>query len=413
MNSPVTSPTPTPVVSEKTGKRKKFFTLFFLTLLLLGAGYVAYYYLVLNHFETTDDAYVGGDMVMVNAQVGGTVTQISASDNQGVETGQTLLTLDSADSEVALAEAQARLGEAVRQVQQQMGSVKEAQAAMGSRQTEVLRAQGDLQRRLKLQGTEAISGEEIEHAKLAVQAALAAQELGQQQLKKALANVSGTQISNHPSVLRAKAAYVQAYLALQRGAVVAPVSGTVAKRTVQVGQKLAAGAPLMAVIPLNSVWVDANFKEPQLRKIRPGQTVTLSTDVYGSDVVYHGKVVSISAGTGGSFSLLPPQNATGNWIKVVQRIPVRIALDKAELKANPLRLGMSTDVKVDVSSGASGAAANADGKGAAIAASGAAASDQKTAIFDQLLIKAQAQADAIVLRESGVGAAVALPAVKP
>lgn len=405
MNTAANNPTASMSTPDKAGKRKKFFTLFLLVLLLLGAAYATYYYLVLNHFESTDDAYVGGDMVMVNAQVGGTVTHIAASDNQQVQMGQTLLTLDSADAEVALAEAQARLGEAVRQVQQQMGGVKEAQAAIAQRQTEVLRAQGDLQRRLKLQGTEAISGEEIEHAKLAVQAAQAGQELSQQQLKKALTSVSGTQVSTHPSVLRAKAAYVQAYLALQRGAIVAPVSGTVAKRTVQVGQKLAAGAPMLALIPLNTVWVDANFKEPQLRKIRVGQSATLHTDVYGSDLTYHGKVVSISAGTGGAFSLLPPQNATGNWIKVVQRIPVRIALDTAELKANPLRLGMSAEVKVDVNSVENGSVAGP--------AASASAAGQSTAIFDQLLVKAQAQADAIVQHESNGGTSVVAPTAKP
>jgi membrane fusion protein (multidrug efflux system) len=413
MTTPVTHAPTDSGTSGKASQRKKFFALFFLILVVAAVAYAVYYYLVLNHFESTDDAYVGGDMVIVNAQVGGTVTRISASDNQTVQAGQTLLSLDSADAEVVLAEAQARLGEAVRQVQQQMGSVKEAQAALGQRQTEVKRAQGDLQRRLQLQGTEAISGEEIEHAKLAVQAALAAQELGQQQLKKALTSVSGTEVSNHPSVLRARAAYVQAYLALQRGAVMAPVSGTVAKRTVQMGQKLAAGAPLMALIPLNSVWVDANFKEPQLRSIRPGQAVTLVTDVYGPDVIYHGKVASISAGTGGAFSLLPPQNATGNWIKVVQRIPVRIALDPADLKAHPLRLGMSTEVSVDISSDGGTTIAKAEGKGATTPASSAASSDQNTAIFDPLMAKAQAQADTIVWHESHPGSAMPSPAIKP
>lgn len=387
-NADHNSPSP-----EKAAQRKKLLKLFAIALLLTVVGYGIYYWLILSHFEDTDDAYVGGDMVYVNAQVGGTVTNISASENQAVKVGDTLLTMDPADNQVALAETEARLGEAVRQTQQQYGSVKEAQAALTQRQTEVQRAQGDYQRRQKLAGTEAISNEELEHARLAVQAAQAAVVVADRQLGKARSSVSGTTTTNHPSVLRARAAYVQANLATQRGALIAPVSGTVAKRTVQVGQRVSAGASLLAIVPLSTVWVDANFKEPQLRHIRVGQPVEVHADVYGNDVTYHGKVASISAGTGGAFSLLPPQNATGNWIKVVQRIPVRIALDAAELKEHPLAIGMSTSVNIDIKK--QGDASTTTTSQVAVTPN----ANQNTKIFDQQLAKANEQADAIIRRE--------------
>ena len=341
--------------------------------------------------ESTDDAYVQANLVYVNAQVGGTVTSLGADDNQPVKAGQTLVTLDHSDAAVALADADAQLALAVRQVREQQSAVDEGQAVVAQRRTDLQRASDDLARRTQLAGTDSIAPEDLQHAKQSVASAQDALTVAEKTLAKTRAPVAGITLRQNPSVLRARAAYVQAALATQRNDVQAPMDGVVARRSVQVGQRVAPGAALLAVVPLQGAWIDANFKEPQLRHIQVGQPVTVATDLYGGHVQYHGVVASIAAGSGGAFSLLPPQNATGNWIKVVQRVPVRIALDPKELAAHPLRVGLSTDVTVDTH--------DRDDQGkAAMALPGA---NFTTPVFDAQLKTAETHADALIAQEAG------------
>ena len=382
------TPTQTPAAN---GSRFKKLGIAAAVFVAIGLAYGIYYAVYGQYHEETDDAYVGANLVYVNAQVEGTVTALGADDNQPVKTGQTLVRLDGADAAVALADAEGWLGETVRQIRQQFRAVAEADAVLAQRKTDLLRAQNDLNRRVQLAGSDALSAEDLVHAKETVAAAQDAVTLAVTQLASARVPTEGTTLRQQPSVLRARAAYVQAYLAAQRNDIPAPVDGFIARRSVQVGQRVAPGNALLAVVPLQGVWVDANFKEPQLRNLRIGQAARVSTDIYGSHVEYHGKVASISAGSGGAFSLLPPQNATGNWIKVVQRIPVRIALDPAELQAHPLRAGLSSDVEIDTH--------QRDGKvDTALVLPNAALA---TTVFDNLLQTAQTRADAVIAREAG------------
>jgi len=382
------TPTQTPAAN---GSRFKKLGIAAAVFVAIGLAYGIYYAVYGQYHEETDDAYIGANLVYVNAQVEGTVTALGADDNQPVKTGQTLVRLDGADAAVALADAEGRLGETVRQIRQQFRAVAEADAVLAQRKTDLLRAQNDLNRRVQLAGSDALSAEDLVHAKETVAAAQDAVTLAVTQLASARVPTEGTTLRQQPSVLRARAAYVQAYLAAQRNDIPAPVDGFIARRSVQVGQRVAPGNALLAVVPLQGVWVDANFKEPQLRNLRIGQAARVSTDIYGSHVEYHGKVASISAGSGGAFSLLPPQNATGNWIKVVQRIPVRIALDPAELQAHPLRAGLSSDVEIDTH--------QRDGKvDTALVLPNAALA---TTVFDNLLQTAQTRADAVIAREAG------------
>ena len=312
-----------------------------------GLAAVAYAVWVLGYAqyrESTDDAYVQANLVYVNAQVGGTVTALGADDNQPVKAGQTLVTLDHSDAAVALADAGAQLGLAVRQVREQQSAVDESQAVVAQRRTDLQRASDDLARRTQLAGTDSIAAEDLQHAKQAVAAAQDALTVAEKTLATTRAPIAGITLRQNPAVLRA-ARRLRAGLARHAAQRRAGADGRrVARRSVQVGQHVPPGAALLAVVPLQGAWIDANFKEPQLRHIRVGQPATVDTDLYGGDVEYHGVVASIAAGSGGAFSLLPPQNATGNWIKVVQRVPVRIALDPKELAAHPLRVGLSTDV---------------------------------------------------------------------
>ena len=341
--------------------------------------------------ESTDDAYVQANLVYVNAQVGGTVTALGADDNQPVKAGQTLVSLDHSDAAVALADAGAQLGLAVRQVREQQGAVDEGQAVVAQRRTDLQRATEDLARRTQLAGTDSIAAEDLQHARQAVAAAQDALTVSEKTLARTRVPIAGITLRQNPSVLRARAAYVQASLATQRNDVQAPMDGVVARRSVQVGQRVAPGTALLAVVPLQGAWIDANFKEPQLRHIQVGQAATVSTDLYGGHVEYHGVVASIAAGSGGAFSLLPPQNATGNWIKVVQRVPVRIALDPKELAAHPLRVGLSTDVTIDTHQ-------RSDEQKPAMALPGA---NFTTPVFDAQLKIAEARADALIAQEAG------------
>jgi membrane fusion protein (multidrug efflux system) len=385
-----TNTTPAPESTRK-GSRAKALLLAGGTFTLAAVAYAVWVLGVAQYRESTDDAYVQANLVYVNAQVGGTVTALGADDNQPVKAGQTLVSLDHSDAAVALDDAGAQLGLAVRQVREQQSAVDESQAVVAQRRTDLQRASEDLARRTQLAGTDSIAAEDLQHAKQSVAAAQDALNVAEKTLAKTRTSVAGVSLRQNPSVLRARAAYVQASLATQRNDVQAPMDGVVARRSVQVGQHVAPGAALLAVVPLQGAWIDANFKEPQLRHIQVGQPATVSTDLYGGHVEYHGVVASIAAGSGGAFSLLPPQNATGNWIKVVQRVPVRIALDPKELAAHPLRVGLSTDVTIDTHD------RNDQGK-PAMALPGA---NFTTPVFDAQLKTAEARADALIAQEAG------------
>ena len=316
--------------------------------ILAGIGWAAWHFLVGRWYESTDDAYVGGNVVEITPQIPGTVVGIGADDNDFVEAGQMLVTLDSADADVALAQAEAALAQAVRKVRGLYSSVHGSNAEVAVRQAAVNQARADYRRRQGLAASGAISAEELAHAHDALTSAESALAATRAQLATSSAQVSGTAIDSHPDVKAAAERVRAAWLDDRRTVLPAPVAGHVAKRSVQVGQRVQPGAPLMAVVPLREVWVDANFKETQLEHVRIGQPVTLSADLYGDGVTYHGRVAGLGVGTGSAFSLLPAQNASGNWIKVVQRLPVRIELDPAELEQHPLRIGLSMDVEVDL-----------------------------------------------------------------
>jgi len=311
-------------------------------------GYGSYWLFSARYYESTDDAYVNGDLVQITSEVPGTVIVLSADDTQGVKRGQNLLQLDPADAEVARSNAEARLARTVREVRTLFAMADELRARITDREIELKRAQDDYSRRANLLQDGAVSSEELSHTRDNIAQIRANLTEAREQLKATTVQIDGTTVENHPQVLAAEAAVRDAALALRRTQIFAPVSGVVARRTVQVGQRVAAGTPLMAVVPLDYVWVDANFKEVQLEEMRIGQPVEVRADVYGRSVKYHGTLVGLSAGSGSAFALLPAQNASGNWIKIVQRVPVRIALDPGELKAHPLRVGLSTTVTVNV-----------------------------------------------------------------
>jgi membrane fusion protein (multidrug efflux system) len=339
---------PQPSQPANNGKRKRMMTLLVIVILIAAIAYGLYYFLVARFHEDTDDAYVNGNVVQITPQVTGTVVAVNADDTQTVKAGDPVVVLDPADARVALDQAEANLAQTVRQVRGLFADDNQYQAQVAQRQSDLSRAQDDLKRRLTVAQTGAVSQEEISHARDAVKSAQAAVEAAQQQLASNRALTANTTIANHPNVQASAAKVRDAYLNNARNTLPAPVTGYVAKRSVQVGQRVSPGAPLMAIVPLGAVWVDANFKEVQLKHMRIGQPVELTADVYGSSVVYHGKVVGFSAGTGSAFSLLPAQNATGNWIKVVQRLPVRIALDPQELEKHPLRIGLSMQADVSI-----------------------------------------------------------------
>ncbi|HYP83914.1 HlyD family efflux transporter periplasmic adaptor subunit [Variovorax sp.] len=344
------------------GKRRKALTALAAVVVLAGAGWGAYEWLVASHYETTDNAYVQGNVVQITPQIAGTVMSIGANETDYVKSGQTLIKLDPADAKVSLEQAEAALAQTVRQTRTLYMNNGSLAAQVALRESDIVkarsdiaRAEDDLKRRKALSGNGAVSKEELNHAETALanaKSALAAAQAGVTVAREQLASnkslTEGTSVAEHPGVLAAAAKVREAYLATQRVNIVAPVDGYVAKRTVQLGQRVAAGTPMMSVVPLNQVWVDANFKEVQLRNIRIGQPVKLTADMYGGKVEYTGHVAGLGVGTGSAFALLPAQNATGNWIKVVQRVPVRIELDNKDLKADPLRVGLSMDVEVDV-----------------------------------------------------------------
>jgi len=349
--------------SSRSSTRKQGLTILAAVVVVAGLGWATYEYLVASHIEDTDNAYVQGDVIQITPQIGGTVQRILADDTDFVKVGQTLVQLDPADAKVTLEQAQAALGQAVRQARTLYANNTTLEAQIALREAEIAKARidverssDDLKRRQALSGNGAVSQEELKHAQQqleSAQSALAAAQAGfitsREQLHSNQTLTEGASVEQQPSVQLAAARLREAFLATQRTALLAPVDGYVAKRSVQLGQRVAAGSPLMSVIPLSSVWVEANFKEVQLRNIRIGQPVKLVADQYGSKITYNGTVSGLGAGTGSAFSLLPAQNATGNWIKVVQRVPVRVALDPKELAEHPLRVGLSMTADVDVS----------------------------------------------------------------
>jgi len=312
------------------GKRKRQLILLTLLLLVIAVACFLYWFLHARFFEETDDAYVGGNVVQISAQVGGTVVAVKADDTQIVKAGQPLVALDAADTRLALDQAQAALAQAVRQTRQLFLNNDTLAANVAAADSNLARAREDLQRRQAGLASGAVSQEDVSHARDAVKSASAALDQARAAAAANRALTDHTSVTEHPNVLQAATAVRNAYLNYARVNIVAPVSGFVSKRSVQVGQRIAAGNPLMAIVPLEQIWIDANFKESQLQHIRIGQPVEVIADVYGS------------------ISLLPAQNATGNWIKVVQRVPVRIALDPEQVRAHPLRIGLSTTATVDI-----------------------------------------------------------------
>ena len=368
------------------GRRRAILIAIGAVFVLAGIGWYLLWLFVFSLREVTDDAYVSGNQVAVSAQVSGTVIAVLADDTQRVDAGQVLVRLDPTDAEVALAKAGSALAHAVRQVRQQTAMASQHDAAVAARRLELARAEADLKRRQPLLADKAIAAEEIAHGRDTVATAKAALDLATRQAAASHALVDGTDTARNASVMQAKAAFREAWINHERNAIVAPVGGYIAQRSVQVGARVQAGQPLLTVIPLHDLWVDANFKESQLAHIRIGQPATVQSDIYGGQVEYRGKVVGLGAGTGSAFALLPPQNASGNWIKVVQRVAVRIALEPQQLDRHPLRVGLSTAVSVDTH----------DRSGRVLAANPANATIASTDVYARDFAKAEAEADAIV-----------------
>ena len=329
-------------------RRKRNLTLLTLLCIAVALAFGLAYFLVWQFEEKTEDAYVAGHVVQITPRIGGTVRKVSVDDTDIVKKDDVLMTLDDSDYQLAYERAQNELIQAIRQNKQQTAATAQSDAEVVARKADLARAMTDLKRRESLAGTDAISGEELSHARAAVvqaQAALKAVEAAKTSAQAAIGNK--IPLRQQPAVQTAISHIKDAWLNLQRTQIRSPMSGQIAKRNVQVGQQIPAGMPVMAVVPLHEVWVEANFKESQLRKMRIGQPVTMESDLYGKRVTFRGKVQGLSAGTGSAFSLLPAQNATGNWIKVVQRVPVRISLDPNTLQKYPLRVGLSMTVRVD------------------------------------------------------------------
>ena len=332
--------------NQNTSNRKRGFLILGVVVLLCAIAYGLYWFLDARFYESTDDAYVAGNVVTVSARENATVMALHADNTQTVARGQLLIEMDPATAKVNMQAAEAALARAIRMVRGEFAGADTFSAQLSQAQVQLTQAKSDYQRRVDA-GT-AVSGEELSHARDAMRAAEAAVAAAQGGRTRSLAQVSGTTIANNPDVLAAEAQLRTAAISFGHMHVVAPVDGVIAQRTVQVGQQVAAGQPLMAVVPLNNVWIDANFKEVQLQDMRVGQPVTVTADIYGGSVKYHGHIEGLGAGSGSAFALLPPQNASGNWIKVVQRVPVRIALDPQELRDHPLRVGLSVAASVDV-----------------------------------------------------------------
>ncbi len=354
--------------------------------ILAGLAWFLLWFFVLSTRVKTDNAYVGGNQVAISAQVPGTVVAILADDTQRVEAGQVLVKLDSTDAETRLAQARSALAQAVRGVRQQTSSATGADAQVVAARLDLKKAEADLKRRIPLIAAQAESPEIVQHLRDGVEQARAAVNAAEAHASAAHAAIEGTDVAENPAVLQARANFRSAWVAAQRNAIYAPVSGYVAQRSVQLGNSVQPGQQLMTVVPLHDLWIDANFKESQLRHIRIGQPVTIVSDVYGGDAEFHGNVSGLGAGTGSAFSLLPAQNATGNWIKVVQRVPVRISLDNRELDKHPLRIGLSAEATVEIT----------DDKGEVLANTPAQQPVAQTDVYEQMASKADAEAEQVI-----------------
>ena len=363
--------------TDRTSARKIWLTRLALAVVVAGLLWAVWYFLVGRNHVGTDNAYVNAEMAQVTPLISAQAIEVLVSDTQAVKRGDILVKLDPTNARIAIAQAQADLAEAERrfrqtsatsgalsaQVDARGADIVQARAQLASAQADVEKARVDLQRREALVGDGAVSGDEVTSARTAYAAARAALDVARASVTTAQATrsaasgqlaanaalVRGSRVDTDPAVMAAQAKLDAAKLDLERTVIRAPIDGVVTKRQVQVGQRVAQGSPIMTIVPLAQVYVDANFKERQLGKVKVGMPAKVTADIYGSDVVYHGKVVGFSGGTGASLSLIPAQNATGNWIKVVQRLPVRIALDPKELAAHPLRVGLSTEVEIDLS----------------------------------------------------------------
>jgi membrane fusion protein, multidrug efflux system len=373
------------------GRRRRILTIMGLVFATLGIAWLLLSILVFAKREKTDDAYVVGNQVRISAQVPGTVVEVLARNTSRVTAGQVLLRLDTTDARQALARAEAALAQSVRLVRQQQAETHQYDALVNARTLELKNAEGDLARRVPLLAEKAVAEEEVGHAREAVLLARAQLEQARQLRLASEALVESTTLQDNPAVQQQRAAFVDAWIALHRGSIVAPVAGYIAQRSVQLGQHINPGEHLMTVIPLQDVWLEANFKEQQLRNLRIGQPATITSDQYGRGVVFHGQVIGVQAGTGAAFSVLPPQNASGNWIKVVQRVAVKIALDPKEVAQHPLRIGLSMTVKVDTH----------DRGGVVLASEPVSDVQETTAAYATDIAAADAAADAIIQRHSG------------
>jgi membrane fusion protein (multidrug efflux system) len=389
MNTPSeATPSEATVPAAPNGKRRRILTIVASVFAVLGLLWFVLWYVVLSEREKTDDAYVNGDQVTITSQIAGTVVGVFASNTELVKAGQVLVRLDPTDAQTALNRAAGALAQAVRQVRQQqaMAGQYDAQAARG--RLELARAEQDLARRAPLLADQAIAPEEVKHAEETVAMAHANLSQALRQADSAHALVDGVAVRDNPAVQTARAAYRDAFVNASRNAIVAPVTGFVALRSVQLGQRIQPGEPLLNIVPLQNLWVDANFKEGQLRHLRLGQATEVRSDLYGGSVVFHGKVIGMAAGTGAAFSLLPAQNASGNWIKVVQRVPVRVSISPEDLAKHPLRIGLSTTVEIDTH----------DRSGAMLAVTPGTGGGASTDVYSADLERANAEADAIITR---------------
>jgi len=348
MDAPVAqTPQPQTAISQRQ-RRRTWLVLLAAVVLVIAAGVALWWLVYARFYESTDDAYVAGDLVNVTPQVFGTVIAIGADETDRVQAGRELVRLDATDAQVALLAAEQQLARAVRQTRTVFANRDQLSAIVAERRSDLARAQSDFDRRKNLTTSGAISTEELGHARDTLTAARNALDAAEKNLAASVALVGRTGVADNPDVQAAATQVESAWLALKRTSVRAPVTGYVARRQVQLGERIQPGEPLMSIVPLERLRIDANFKEVQLRRMRIGQPVRIVSDLYGSHVEYHGTVTGLGLGTGAAFALLPAQNATGNWIKVVQRVPVRIALDPGELERHPLRMGLSTEATVDV-----------------------------------------------------------------
>ncbi|HEY1877942.1 MAG TPA: HlyD family efflux transporter periplasmic adaptor subunit, partial [Rhizomicrobium sp.] len=331
-------------VAQPNRQRRFWFLVLGVVVLIAAIAYGVYWFVHARFFESTDDAYVGGNIVTITSKENATVLALHADNTQTVRQGQLLIEMDPTVPAVNLQAAEANLARTVRNVKSQFSKSDAGQAQVNQARVALAEAQDDYTRRQKAFSTQSVSGEELDHARDAVASARAALNTASGSLQQTDATIEGTDIAHNPDVLSAEAQLRAAAITYGHMRIVAPLDGVIAQRTVQAGQQVSAGTPLMAVVPLSDVWVDANFKEVQLARMRVDQPVTVKADIYGGSVTYHGRIEGLGAGSGSAFALLPPQNASGNWIKIVQRVPVRIALDHRELAQHPLRVGLSVTV---------------------------------------------------------------------